>query len=136
MFVWTIAALCLYGFKLVHAHILSVMSQTTCVPHKPLQVFSKSQNCYESFDEPVEHVVDLKTTINRLFKLQTYQCFEPVEMDAAMYLERYGGRGTCSIASPQCRSKTYGRLPIVKRHMKAPKIERQHHKIIRMPSVR
>ena len=76
MFVWTIAALCLYGFKLVHAHILSVMSQTTCVPN-----------------EPVEHVVDLKTTINRLFKLQTYQCFEPVEMDAAMYLERYGGRG-------------------------------------------
>ena len=51
-------------------------------------------------------------------------------------LERYGGRGSISIASPQCRSKTYGRLPIVKRHMKAPKIERQHHKIIRMPSVR
>jgi len=90
MFVWTIAALCLYGFKLVHAH-------SFCYP-KPrvpnlCEVFSKSQNCYESFDEPVEHVVDLKTTINRLFKLQTYQCFEPVEMDAAMYLERYGGRG-------------------------------------------
>ena len=45
-----------------------------------------------------------------------------------------GGRG--SIASPQCRSKTYGRSPIVKRRMNAPKIERQHHKIIRMPSFR
>ena len=53
-------------------------------------------------------------------------------MVAEVWWQRYSN----NIASPQCRSKTYGRLPIVKRHMKAPKIERQHHKIIRMPSFR
>ena len=87
MFVWTIAALCLYGFKLVlHTFFLLCPKPRVCPTQTSVEVFSKSQNCYESFDEPVEHVVDLKTTINRLFKLQTYQCFEPVEMDAAMYL--------------------------------------------------
>ena len=53
-----------------------------------------------------------------------------------MYIEHvcdrpvYGGLLLVESLYPKCRGKTYGRLPLGKRRMEAPKIERQHHEII------
>ena len=53
-------------------------------------------------------------------------------MGAAMYMSVIGLFMVAWVESlyPKCRGKTYGRLPLGKRRMEAPKIERQHHEII------
>ena len=143
MFVWTIAALCLYGFKLVHAHILSVMSQTTCVSHTNLcRFFQNLKIVTKVLTNPLNMLLTLKPLstgypnykhTNALNPLKWMLpciclCGKPVSGSRGIY----GGRGLVLCFSSMSKQDiwTFTNSQI---RMNAPKIERQHHKIIRMP---
>ena len=96
MFVWTIAALCLYGFKLVHAHILSVIPNHV-VPNLLCRFFQNLKIVTKVLTNPLNMLLTLKPLSTGYPNYKHTNALSPLKwMLPCIWLcgkSVYGGRG-------------------------------------------